>query len=315
MILRTDELTVRYGARDALTNLTVAMREGVVGLLGPNGAGKSTLIKTLLGLLRPSAGRAEVLGIPVDRDPLALRLRTGYMPERNSYLPELTAVEMVALAGELGGIPRRAVLERAHESLRFAGLGEARYRQVDGFSTGMLQRTKLATALVHDPDLLLLDEPTSGLDPAGRREMLDLIRDLSRRKKISIVLSTHLLHDVEAVCDSVTLLNRGQLALYGDIAVLKRAPTAAYEVRVREDQPGAFASALRARGLSLTEGIDGVVTVPLSDSDPRLLFEVARASGAQIRHLRRFETKLEDLFLAALKGPLTPSVSTRGGQE
>ncbi len=301
-IVRTEDLTVRYGATEALSRLSLVLPAGVVGLLGPNGAGKSTLLKTLLGLVQPSAGTAELLGTKVERDRLTLRQSTGYMPERNACLPDLSAVSMVALAGELGGLPRRAALARAHETLRFAGLGEARYRLVDTYSTGMLQRAKLAAALVHDPALLLLDEPTSGLDPAGRREMLDLIRDLGRRKGISILLSTHLLHDVEAVCDSVAVLHRGRLAMQGSLAELSKAPQSAYELRVRERSPGDFAAALARYGLSASEGQDGVLQVLGSASEPRLFFEAAEAVGAEIRHLRRFEPRLEELILAALKG-------------
>ena len=166
-LLRARDLTVRYGNKEALTSLSLDLDAGVIGLLGPNGAGKSTLLKTLLGFLEPSRGSAEVLGLPIDKSGHALRQRLGYFPERPVFIPGLSSIETVALAGEIGGLTRTDALARAHEVLWFAGLGEARYRLVEEFSTGMQQRTKLAMSLVHDPDFVLLDEPTSGLDPVG----------------------------------------------------------------------------------------------------------------------------------------------------
>jgi ABC-2 type transport system ATP-binding protein len=299
-VIQTENLTVRYGLREALTSLTVRITKGAVGLLGPNGAGKSTLIKTLLGLLPPAAGTAEILGKQVVGQSVEIRQQVGYMPERNGFVPGLSAVEAVALAGELGGLPRPVALERAHEVLRFAGLGEARYRQVESYSTGMLQRTKLATALVHDPELVLLDEPTNGLDPVGRRQMLDLIRDINHRHGISVLLSTHLLHDVEAVCDSVALLKAGKLILSGNLETLKRKPGGMYELRAKESTPGRFASALSARGAVVSESQDGLLRVTLEDPDTRLLFETAKKIGAELRYLRRFEPSLEEVFLNAV---------------
>lgn len=299
-IIRTENLTVRYGLHEALSSLSVQIRSGAVGLLGPNGAGKSTLLKTLLGFLRPAGGTIEVLGKQVHGQLLELRLRLGYLPERQVFIPGLTAVETVALAGELGGLSRTPALERAHEVLRFSGLGDARYRLVEGYSTGMLQRTKLAMALVHDPELVLLDEPTSGMDPAGRRQMLDLIQQVDRRHGISVLLSTHLLQDVEAVCDGVVLLKEGKLVMHGDLQKLKRKPGSIYEVRVREETPGRFAAALTGRGLVVSEDRDGLLRIPLTGSDTRFLFETASTVGAELRHLKRFEPSLEELFLTAV---------------
>ncbi len=189
-LLRTHDLTVRYGNKEALSSLSLVIDAGVIGLLGPNGAGKSTLLKTLLGFLEPSGGRAEVLGLPIGKSGHALRQRLGYFPERPVFIPGLSSIETVAVAGEIGGLARGDALARAHEVLWFAGLGEARYRLVEEFSTGMQQRTKLAMSLVHDPDFVLLDEPTSGLDPVGRRQMLDLVRQIGERG-VSVLLSTH----------------------------------------------------------------------------------------------------------------------------
>ena len=307
-VLRTTNLTVTYGTRPALSALDVEVPEGVSGLLGPNGAGKSTLLKTLLGFLEPTGGSAEVLGVPVRGRPHELRLRLGYFPERSVFVPGLTAVEMVALAGELGGLSRTNALARAHDMLWFTGLGDARYRLVEEFSTGMQQRTKLAMALVHDPELLLLDEPTSGLDPMGRRQMLELVRDIGKRR-VSVMLSTHLLHDVEQVCDSVVVLDKGKLALEGRLDALRQRPGHAgrvYEIRIREDTPGAFQEALSSHDVAIEEDSHGQLRITLSASDSaeapstRFLFEAARSAGAEIRHLRRFETSLEETFLTAV---------------
>ena len=312
-VLRTTDLTVQYGTRRALSALDVEVAEGVCGLLGPNGAGKSTLLKTLLGFLVPTRGSAEVLGVPVRGRPHELRLRLGYFPERSVFVPGLTAVETVALAGELGGLSRTNALARAHDMLWFSGLGDARYRLVEEFSTGMQQRTKLAMSLVHDPELLFLDEPTSGLDPIGRRHMLELVRDI-RKRGVSVMLSTHLLHDVEQVCDHVVVLDKGKLVLEGKLDSLRQHPGHArcvYEIRIREDTPGAFQKELSSQdvAIEIAEDTHGQlkITLPASDSSrapsTRFLFEAARSAGVEIRHLQRFEPDLPDLeatFLAAV---------------
>jgi ABC-2 type transport system ATP-binding protein len=290
-------LTVRYGAREALSSLDLDVEPGVTGLLGPNGAGKSTLLKTLLGFLRPARGRVEVLGQQVSEASAEIRRSLGYFPERAVVIPELNAVESVALAGEIGGLARKDALARAHEMLWFTGLGEARYRPVEEFSTGMRQRTKLAMALVHDPELVLLDEPTSGLDPHGRRQMLDLVREVGRRG-ISVLLSTHLLHDVEDVCERVVLLHRGRLVLGGRLSDLSSSSASVYEVRVREEEPGRFREELTRQGLECAEEHDGLLRVSLRE--PRPLFDAAAKTSAEIRHMRRFERSLEEQFLSAI---------------
>jgi len=298
-IVRAQGLTVRYGAREALSSLDLEIESGVTGLLGPNGAGKSTFLKTLLGFLTPAQGVVEVLGRRVSRAAAEHRRSLGYFPERAAYLPELNAVESVALAGEIGGLARTDALARAHEMLWFTGLGEARYRPVEEFSTGMRQRTKLAMALVHDPDLLLLDEPTSGLDPSGRRQMLDLVREIGSRG-VSVLLSTHLLHDVEDVCERVVLLHRGRLVLGGRLSELSQSSGWVYEIRVREEEPGGFRRELASRGIETAEEHDGLLRVAFQEPSTRVLFEVAEKTSAEIRHLRRFEKSLEERFLTAI---------------
>src|SRR4051812_39764240 len=177
-IVSLDRVTVAYGANAALREVTATFGAGAVGLLGPNGAGKSTMIKSLLGFIPPSTGQMRVLGLDVAVAPVEIRARIGYMPENDAHIPGLTAVQFVSYCGELAGLPRVDATQRAHEVLYYVGLGEARYRNVETYSTGMKQRIKLAQAIVHDPDLLFLDEPTNGMDPKGRDEMLELVRDL-----------------------------------------------------------------------------------------------------------------------------------------
>jgi ABC-type multidrug transport system ATPase subunit len=192
-----------HGPIDALKGVTAKFARGAVGLLGPNGAGKSTMLKALLGFVKPSVGRMTVLGLDVASSPLEIRSRIGYMPESDAHIPGMNAVSFVGYCGQLAGLPPVDAMQRAHEVLYYVGLGEARYRNVETYSTGMKQRIKLAQALVHDPDLLFLDEPTNGMDPKGREEMLDLIRDLGHNKNVNLILSSHLLPDVEYTCDHV----------------------------------------------------------------------------------------------------------------
>ncbi|MFL5332580.1 MAG: ABC transporter ATP-binding protein, partial [Geminicoccaceae bacterium] len=228
-----DALTVQYGKNRALSGVTATFPIGAVGLLGPNGAGKSTLIKALLGFITPSQGAMRVLGLDVTTSAQAIRSRVGYMPENDGHIPGMNAVSFVAYCGELSGLPPVDAMQRAHEVLYYVGLGEARYRDIATYSTGMKQRIKLAQALVHDPDLLFLDEPTNGMDPKGRDEMLDLIRDLGHNKGVSLILSSHLLPDVEYTCDHLIVLDKGRIATSGGIGELKGPSGSIYELRIK----------------------------------------------------------------------------------
>ena len=210
-----ESVTVIFGRSIALRDVTTSFAAGAVGLLGPNGAGKSTMIKALLGFVVPTRGRMRVLGLDVAEAPLAIRARVGYMPESDAHIPGMNAVSFVAYCGELAGLPRVDAMQRAHEVLFYVGLGEARYRNVETYSTGMKQRIKLAQALVHDPDLLFLDEPTNGMDPKGRDEMLELVRDLAHNKGVHLILSSHLLPDVEYTCDFVVVMDHGAFEQIG----------------------------------------------------------------------------------------------------
>src|SRR6202171_4520075 len=248
-VVTLEQVTVSYGGQSALSDVTSSFSSGAVGLLGPNGAGKSTMLKALLGFIVPDQGRMRVLGLDVAVSPLEIRARIGYMPESDAHIPGMNAVSFVAYCGELSGLPRSDAMQRAHEVLFYVGLGEARYRNIETYSTGMKQRIKLAQALVHDPDLLFLDEPTNGMDPKGRDEMLELIRDLAHNKGVNLILSSHLLPDVEYTCDDVVVMDKGAIAAAGPIAALKQPRGRVYELRVKTADTEAFLERLRAAGL------------------------------------------------------------------
>jgi ABC-2 type transport system ATP-binding protein len=289
------DVSVRYGSRVALSHVTVAFPPGATGLLGPNGAGKSTLILAILGLVAPDGGRIEVLDLDVARAPLQVRARIGYAPEVDARLPQLDAVSSVAYCGELGGLPHDDALQRAHDVLSYVGLGESRYRSVETFSTGMKQRLKLAQALVHDPQLLLLDEPTNGMDPRGRDQMLALIRNLAHHHGLNIILSSHLLKDVEETCESVVVLDQGHVIGAGPIADWQREDQELYEVRIKGDE-AAFVEALKAAGFECDATDAGIMRVVVGDASLQLVFAVANRLRVQIRHLRRQRSTLEDVF-------------------
>ncbi|MFO0852399.1 MAG: ABC transporter ATP-binding protein [Gemmataceae bacterium] len=299
MLFRLSRVTKTYGPITALRELTVEAGPGAVGLLGPNGAGKTTLIRTLLGLIAIDAGNGEVLGLDIHARRLDIRQRVGFMPEDECLFPAVPGVGFVAYAGELCGMALADAMQRAHEVLNYVGLDEARYRPVESYSTGMKQRLKLAAAIVHDPKLLILDEPTNGMDPAGRQEMIELARDLAHGKGMSLLFSSHLLPDVEAVCDHVLVMGRGQLLAQGDIQAMKQAHPRAFDLRVK-GEPGPFLARVRAAGGS-AEPRDDVLRVELPDGQtPDLLWRIAADIGEQIRYLRPHRSTLEDVFLQAV---------------
>jgi ABC-2 type transport system ATP-binding protein len=293
------DLTVSYGLVQALAGVTGAFQKGPTGLLGPNGAGKTTLLKTLLGFLKPDRGGMTAFGLDPAREPLEVRRRIGYMPESDCHLPGMTASAFVAFAAELSGLPRDEAISRAHEVLYYVGLGEARYRTVDTYSTGMKQRVKLAQALVHDPDLLLLDEPTNGLDPQGREEMLTLVGDIVARRQMSLILCSHLLRDVERTCRTVIVMNQGSVATSGTIAELTGPRRAVYDLRLKGDATG-FLTDLKDKGVEWRESDDGYRVFLAEGQGPETLFVTARECGVQVRHLRPGAESLEDVFLRAL---------------
>src|SRR5688500_2463171 len=253
-VVHLDGVTVIYGDNRALKGVTARFAHGAVGLLGPNGAGKSTMLKSLLGFIKPSDGRMTVLGLDVAQRPMEIRARIGYMPESDAHIPGMNAVSFVAYCGQLAGLPAVDAMQRAHEVLYYVGLGEARYRNIDTYSTGMKQRIKLAQALVHDPDLLFLDEPTNGMDPKGRDEMLELIHDIAHNKGLSLILSSHLLPDVEYTCDHVVVLDHGAVATQGPIAGLKAHGGRVFELRVMGDE-AEFVEDISGAGLYGSESV------------------------------------------------------------
>jgi ABC-2 type transport system ATP-binding protein len=301
-VVTLEGVTVTYGKNRALRDVTSSFASGAVGLLGPNGAGKSTMLKSLLGFIVPERGRLRVLGLDVAASPLDIRARVGYMPESDSHIPGMNAVSFVAYCGELAGLPRVDAMQRAHEVLFYVGLGEARYRNVETYSTGMKQRIKLAQALVHDPDLLFLDEPTNGMDPKGRDEMLELIRDLAHNKGVNLILSSHLLPDVEFTCDHVVVMDKGAIAASGPIAAMKQPRGRVYELRVKTaGDLDAFVERLRAAGLDCKQTDEDIMRVFVpGDGGASQLFALASAERVQVRHLRPSVPTLEDVFADAV---------------
>jgi ABC-2 type transport system ATP-binding protein len=302
MLFQLESLTKTYGAVTALNNLSVTIPAGAVGLLGPNGSGKTTLIRALLGLINIDSGAGQILGKDIRSSQLDIRREVGFAPEDECLFPRVVGVEFAAYAGELVGMGRKDALQRAHEVLDYVGLGEARYRKVESYSTGMKQRLKLASAVVHDPKLLILDEPTNGMDPAGREEVLELAKDLAHNKGMSLLFSSHLLPDVEAVCDHVVVLGAGRLLAEGRIRDLKQVHQRCFEVRLKADSD-LFARRLEALGCATQRHDDRLlVQLPVSES-LQLLWRTAAEEGQQIRYLRPQRSTLEEVFLKAVEQP------------
>jgi ABC-2 type transport system ATP-binding protein len=243
-----------------------------------------------------------VLGLDVAHAPLEIRERIGYMPESDSHIPGMNAVSFVAYCGQLSGLPATDAMQRAHEVLYYVGLGEARYRNLETYSTGMKQRIKLAQAIVHDPDLLFLDEPTNGMDPKGRDEMLELIHDLAHHKNVNLILSSHLLPDVEYTCDHVVVMDKGTIATYGPITALKGSAGRVYELRIKGDE-ARFIEVLKAAGYEVKgtdEDVMRVFVPGATDDSTKVLFALASKEKVQVRHLRPSIPTLEDVFARAV---------------
>ncbi len=299
-IIELDQVDVRYGDLEALKGVSCAIEAGTVGLLGPNGAGKSTLIKTLLGFNRPHTGTVRIFGLDMPHHALEVRQQLGYMPEFEVVSPKISAVSFLTYCGRIFGMSHVDALERTHQVLNYVGLGESRYRKMETFSTGMLQRTKLAQALVHDPKLLLLDEPTNGLDPEGRVEVLELIRDVSQQRGVTVILSSHLLPDVQQVCDHIIMIDGGRIVREGSLDDLMERREAQYEVRVR-DSKEAFVAAVEAAGCMCRERPDGNLLVSGATDQGQSLFRIALEVGTQIRHFLPARDRLEDVFIKTVR--------------
>jgi ABC-2 type transport system ATP-binding protein len=300
-LLALAKLAKRYGPITALDHVDAIVSGKIIGLLGPNGAGKSTLLKCLLGLI-PYDGDARVLGLPARERGSEIRDRVGYMPEQESFLSGMNAVEQCTYAGELSGLPRNEAMQRAHAALYYAGVDAQRYQPIDGYSTGLKQRVKLAQALVHDPELLFLDEPTSGLDPRSREDMLALISDLPARRGCAIVLSTHLLPDVERVCDHAVIMHQGRVRFVGTIPELRgaRGNDQALAIEVKADAER-FATALAALGATAKTMSPIALHVDLPDgATSKLVFTAARDASIQIRALEPRHETIEAAFLRVI---------------
>jgi ABC-2 type transport system ATP-binding protein len=293
-LLRIDGVTKRYPGAIALDDLTVDVPRGRIGLVGANGAGKTTTFRLLLGLSRPTEGRIEVSGIDVGADPIKVRSRLGYMPEHDCLPLDQTAADVVSTFGELSGLPARASRQRASDILDLVGLDEARFRPIGGFSTGMRQRTKLAQALVGDPELVLLDEPTAGLDPLGREEMLALVARLGSFG-ISVLMATHLLDDVQQVCDHVVMIDAGRLVVAGATeSLLERTGVLTVDVGPSSDT---LVAGLATAGLEATVN-DGRVEVAIDgDADIDRVRDVVAALGLPLYQLSTRLTSLDEVFV------------------
>lgn len=303
-VIELQDLRVKLGRREILGGIScrlgVAGAGKAIGLLGPNGAGKSTLLLTLLGFHPASGGSARILGFDCHARSRAVKSRVGYMPENDAFIADMTAVRLLRIMGELSGLPPRVALEKAHEVLFHVGLGEARYRTLGTYSQGMKQMAKLAQAIVHGPELVILDEPTNGLDPAARVRMLRLVREMKEQHGMSVILCSHLLRDVEEVCDETVILKDGQIVHHANLEEERRSNRRFVELEVSGDD-SALAGALReygAEGITEGEGRWRIVLPPGLDMD--LIWKLVARENLEVRRLTHRRDTLEEIFLKAV---------------
>lgn len=298
-IIQLQALSVRFGKRDILHSLTADLRGRSIGLLGPNGAGKSTLINTLLGFYKPSSGSARVFGQDIRTDTRRIRGLIGYLPENDAFISKMSAVSFVQMMGELSGLPSEVALERAHEALFYVGLAEARYRQLGTYSLGMKQLAKLAQAIVHGPKLLILDEPTNGLDPSARQRMIRMIREIREAGEMRILMSSHLLRDVEDTCEEVLILKQGQIAHYSDLNEERRANRRFLELELYGAN-GDFTQAIESLGCECAITANRIKVVLGNGVETRDVFRLAAERQVRIRRMNFRRDTLEDIFLKAM---------------
>jgi ABC-2 type transport system ATP-binding protein len=300
-VITLDGLSVSFGGRPILKDLRGELRGRAIGLLGPNGAGKTTLIHTLLGFHPPSSGTARIFGRDIRGDANQIKSLIGYMPERDSFIAKISCVHFVRFMAELSGLPPAAALERAHEALFFVGLGEARYRNLDTYSLGMKQLAKLAQAIVHGPKLIFLDEPTNGLDPPARLRMIKMIREIRDSGQANIVLSSHLLRDVEECCEEILILKDGRLVTYCNLEEERKANKKFLMLETRGELKG-FVQAVDAMGCECAVTSDHRLKIILQEgTEIRDLYRLAADSKVQIRRLTYKRDSLEDIFLKAME--------------
>jgi ABC-2 type transport system ATP-binding protein len=301
-VIELDSLEVRFGERVILDRLKAALTGRSIGLLGPNGAGKSTLINTLLGFHKPASGTARIFGRDIRTHAREVRSLVGYMPENDAFIAAMSGVRFVRLMAELAGLPRAHALERAHEAFFYVGLGEVRYRALGTYSLGMKQAAKLAQAIAHGPKLLFLDEPTNGLDPPARVRMIQLIQEIRDRGDLHLLLSSHLLRDVEECCDEVLILKDGKVAALCNLEEERRANRNFLEIETRGESNGSFLEAMEKLGCETAPGAQGRVKLILPDGlEVRRLYQVAAEQNVQIRRLSHKRDSLEDIFLKAME--------------
>ncbi|MBC2607444.1 ABC transporter ATP-binding protein [Pelagicoccus albus] len=299
-VIEARGLLKRYGPQTVLNKVDLTLPPGAIGLLGPNGAGKSTFIKCLLQLEQKDAGSVSLLGADIDQFGRETRRRIGYAPEQDCHIPGMVGCEYVTYCGELSGMPFEAARQRAHEMLDFVGMGQERYRKVDTYSTGMKQRIKIAQALVHDPDLVFLDEPTNGLDPKGQALILELIERIWKESGISVVLSSHLLHDVDRICDRIVIIAQGQIVAHDTLAALKSRRRPEAEVVVA-DQKERLMNLLAEKGWPARMLNNGNLKVEHGEASLNPLISLMRESGIVPLEIKESPNALNELFLQALE--------------
>ncbi|MBL8213513.1 MAG: ABC transporter ATP-binding protein [Bryobacterales bacterium] len=299
-VIELDQLSVRLAKREILRGLTGTLKARTIGLLGPNGAGKSTLIQTLLGFHKPASGTARILGYDVRQQAMDVRSLVGYMPENDTFVADMSAVQFVRYMAELSGLPPEAALERAHEALFYVGLGEARYRKLGNYSLGMKQLAKLAQAIVHGPKLVILDEPTNGLDPPARLRMLKLIEEMRDSGTMHIVLCSHLLKDVEQTCEEVLILKGGRVVQISNLEEERRLNQRFLELETHGIRNG-FVDAATAMGCECADLGNGRLKLILGEGiEVRHIYQLAAERELQLRRLSQRRDSLEDIFLRAM---------------
>ena len=302
--IELDALNVHLGGRPILKDLAGTFSGRCIGLLGPNGAGKTTLLQTLLGFHQPATGTARIFGLDVRTHIREIRHQIGYMPETDSYIASMSAIRFVRMMAELAGLPAEAAIERAHETLFYVGLGEARYRKLGTYSLGMKQMAKLAVAIVHGPHMLILDEPTNGLDPPGRQRMIQLVKEIRDTREINLIISSHLLRDIEECCDEVMILKDGRIANYCNLEEQRRANRKFLQVETRGEN-GRFLEAVELLGCecAVDQRTHRIKIVLPETVEIRNLYELAEAHALQIRRLDYKRDSLQDIFLKAMETP------------
>jgi ABC-2 type transport system ATP-binding protein len=299
--IELDDLHVQLGGRTILDGLSGALNGRAIGLLGPNGAGKSTLINTLLGFHPPARGTARVLGMDIRQDARKLRAQVGYMPESDSFISGMTGLRFVRYMAEISGLPAEQAMERAHEAFFYVGLGEVRYRKLGTYSLGMKQLAKLAQAIAHGPKMLIMDEPTNGLDPPARQRMIQLVREIRDASDMRLIISSHLLRDVEETCEEVLILRNGRVAALCNLEEERRANRKFLELETMGAN-GAFSSALQQLGCECAVFTNGRMKVVMPDKiEIREVYRIAEQQGIQIRKMNHRRDSLEDIFLNAME--------------